>query len=156
METIRTTSDWNNVAEVELVYRNKVKASLRPVVKSSKDAYRLLLESWDKNKLEFIEQFRLLLLNRSGKVLGLLDVSTGGICGTVADPRVVFAAALKANAAAVILSHNHPSGNTKPSREDEKLTDKMKEAGKLLDITVHDHIIVAAEEYYSFADEGLL
>jgi DNA repair protein RadC len=144
------------VSEIELVYRSKVKASARPQITSSKTSYDVLLKVWDENKIEFVEQFRVLLLNKANKVLGVYQVSTGGISGTVADPRVVFAAALKANACAIIISHNHPSGNLKPSRQDEDLTLKMKHAGEFLDIKVLDHIIVTSEAYYSFADEGIL
>ena len=144
------------VAEVELIYKSKVKASSRPKIASAKDAYNVLRHSWDENKIEFIEQFKVMFLNRANKVLGIYEVSTGGISGTVADPRVIFVAALKANACAIIISHNHPSGNLKPSRQDEELTQKIKQGGQLLEITLLDHLIVTAEEFYSFADEGLL
>jgi DNA repair protein RadC len=97
-----------------------------------------------------------MFLNRANKVLGIYDVSTGGIAGTVADPRVIFAAALKANACAIIISHNHPSGNLKPSRQDEELTEKIKQGGQFLDIKLLDQVILTAEGYYSFAYEGLL
>ena len=148
--------DWTTVAEIELVYKSKVKASARPIVTSSKSAYDILLKVWDENKIEFVEQFKVLLLNRANKVLGIYEVSTGGITGTVADPRLIFVAALKGNACSIILSHNHPTGNLKPSRQDDELTSKINQAGQLLDIKVLDHIIVTNEAYYSFADEGIL
>jgi len=144
------------VAEIELVYKSKVKASARPQITSSKSAYEVLLKAWDENKIEFVEQFKVLLLNRANKVLGIYEVSTGGITGTVADPRLIFVAALKSNSCSMILSHNHPSGNLKPSRQDKELTSKIKQAGELLDIKVLDHLIVTNEAYYSFADEGIL
>lgn len=97
-----------------------------------------------------------MFLNRANKVLGILEASSGGISGTVADPRLVFVAALKANASNIIISHNHPSGNLNPSKADEELTQKIKQAGQLLDIKLFDHIIVTSEGYYSFADEGLM
>ncbi len=156
MESVNGTAVWNTVAEVELSYKTKVKPSERPKVNSSKDACDILLKSWDESKIEFIEQFKILLLNTGGKVLGIMDVSTGGVTGTVADPKVIFIAALRANAAAIILSHNHPSGNLQPSGQDMALTHKINEGGKLLDIAVRDHIIITTEGYYSFADEGLL
>jgi DNA repair protein RadC len=115
-----------------------------------------LLKAWDENKIEFVEQFKVMFLNRANKVLGIYDVSTGGISGTVADPRVVFVAALKANCCGIIISHNHPSGNLTPSRQDEVLTQKIKQAGQLLDIKLLDHVIVCNEGFYSFAEEGLL
>lgn len=121
------------------------------------DAYNLFKQNWDENKIEFIEQFKVLFLNRANKVLGIFELSTGGITGTVADPKLVFTAALKMNACNIILCHNHPSGNVKPSMADENLTKKIKEAGKYLDLPVIDHIIISGEDgYYSFADEGLL
>ena len=156
MENVMNLSVLNKVAEVELIYKSKVKPSERPQVKTSKDCYQLLLQTWDENKLEFVEQFKVVLLNRAQRVLGIYELSTGGVSGTVADPKLVFIAALKANACNIILSHNHPSGNLKPSRTDEDLTRKIKEAGNFLDIKVIDHIIVTGEGYYSFADEGLL
>ena len=83
-------------------------------------------------------------------------MSTGGITGTVADPRVILKKALEENATSIILSHNHPSGNINPSREDISLTKKIKEAASYLDITVLDHIIIGNDKYYSFADSGEL
>lgn len=144
------------VAEVELVYKTKVKPSERPSVKSSKDCYELLRLTWDENKIEFVEQFKVVLMNRAQKVLGIYELSTGGVTGTVADPKLVFTAALKANACNIILSHNPPSGNLKPSRADKELTMKIATAGMYLDIKVLDHIIATSEGYYSFPDEGLL
>lgn len=155
MET-NNTQAWMIASEVELIYKSKVKASERPRIHSSRDAYNVLLKVWDENKIEFVEQFKVLLLNRANNVLGVYEVSTGGVSGTVADPKVIFIAALKANASSLVLSHNHPSGNLKPSRQDEELTRKIKEAGYLLDIKVLDHIIITSETYYSFADEGVL
>jgi len=153
----RTSSAvWFEVSEIELVYKSKVKASARPQITSSRSAYELLLKAWNDNKIEFVEQFKVVLLNRANKVLGIYEVSSGGVTGTVADPRLIFAAALKANACSIILSHNHPSGNIKPSRQDEELTTKIKQAGQLLEIKVLDHIIVTPETYYSFTDEGIL
>ncbi|MBD0333245.1 MAG: JAB domain-containing protein, partial [Chitinophagaceae bacterium] len=90
------------------------------------------------------------------RVLCLFNVSSGGITGTVADPRLIYTAALKVNAVSLILCHNHPSGSLKPSRADEELTQKIKSAGAFLDIKVLDHLIISSEGYYSFADEGLL
>ncbi len=156
MESKMDVSALYEVAEIELRYKSKVRASNQPAIESSKDAYNVLMKSWDENKIEFVEQFKGLFLNRANKVLGIYEVSTGGISGTVADPRVIFAAALKANCCGIIISHNHPSGNLKPSRQDEALTQKIKQAGELLDIKLLDHVIITNESYYSFADEGLI
>lgn len=148
--------EWTKVAEVELVYKTRVKASERPLIKSSADTYKLLRDIWDENKIEMQEEFKVLFLNRGNRVIGVYDASTGGICGTVADPRLILAAALKSLSVSLILAHNHPSGNLKPSRADEELTSKINEAAKFHDIKVLDHIILTSEQYYSFADEGLL
>ncbi len=156
MEKTLQQTDWTQVAEIELVYKTKVKASERPKITSSKDIYPLLLSIWDMNLIEIQEQFVVLLLNRANRVLGVYHASTGGLAGTVADPRLILAAALKAGAVAIILSHNHPSSNLTPSRADEQLTQKIKMAASYHDISVLDHIIVTAEGYYSFAEEGLL
>lgn len=147
-------TEMYKVAEIELIYKTRVKASQRPKVSSSKEVYQILLQSWDENKIEFVEQFKILLLNRGGRILGIYEVSSGGVSGTVADPKLIFSAALKANASSLILSHNHPSGNTRPSDADRQLTRRIKMAGELLDISVLDHIIVTTEGYCSFADEG--
>ena len=148
--------EWYQVAEVDLVYKTKVKPSQRPQISSAEDCFRILRQIWDAGKIEMVEQFKVLFLNRANKVLGVFDASSGGITGTVADPRIILAAAIKANAVNLILSHNHPSGSLKPSRADEELTTKIKCAAQYLDIKVLDHVIITAEECYSFANEGLL
>jgi DNA repair protein RadC len=156
MEQLMNLEVLTTVAEVELIYKSRVKPSERPLVNSSGRCYQLLLQTWDENKIDFVEQFKVLLLNRCNRVLAIYELSTGGITGTVADVRLIMTAALKANAVAVILSHNHPSGNLKPSRADIELTAKIKVAGRYLDIQVLDHVIVTSEGYYSFADEEVL
>jgi len=155
METNQTT-DWMKVAEIELIYRSEVRASERPTIMDSNGAYQLLMNYWDLNRIELLEEFKILLLNQSNRVLGLFPLSSGGITGTVADPRLIFAAAIKACAVSIILSHSHPSGNLKPSRADEELTTKIRMAGQLFDIRVADHLIVSRAGYFSFADEGLM
>lgn len=142
------------VAEIQLIYKSNVKPSLRPKITGSKDAYNVLVENWDSSKIEFVEQFKVMLLNRANKVLGIFEVSSGGSTGTVADPKLIFAAAIKTNTCGIIMAHNHPSGNLRPSQADIDLTKKMKEGGKLLEIQILDHLILTTEGYYSFADEG--
>ena len=115
------------------------------------------MENWDLDSIEHIEEFKLLLMNRSNSVLGILAVSKGGISGTVTDIRLIYQAAIKANASGIIVCHNHPSGNLNPSESDTKLTQKIKEAGNLMDIQLPDHLILTMDgSYYSFADNGLL
>jgi len=148
--------EWTRVAEVELVYKTTVRASERPKISSVKDCYELLKEYWNENTIEMQEEFKVLLLNRGNKVIGIYEASSGGITGSVADPRLILAAAIKSLAVSIILSHNHPSGNLKPSRADEELTQKIKMAACYHDIKLVDHIIITSEGYYSFAEEGVL
>ena len=141
------------VAEIELIYKSNGKTTDRPIVKKAEDACRILIDQWDENKIDFIEQAKLMLLNRAGRVLGICDISSGGLAGTFMEPRMIFVAALKANASSIIIAHNHPSANLNPSYEDKVMTRKLMEAGKLLDITVADSVIITSEGFYSFAEE---
>ena len=102
------------------------------------------------------EVFAVLYLNQANKIKNFEIVSQGGITGTVADPRIILKKALEHGATALVLSHNHPSGNLKPSRADEELTNKLKHAAAFMDIKILDHIIVSEDGYFSFADEGIL
>ena len=142
------------VAALELGRRRKdLDAKEKERITGSRDAYNLL-----KSDLMDIthEEFWILLLNRANRVMRKLQVSQGGVSGTVADPKIIFKHALDELASAIILAHNHPSGNLNASQADLDLTKKLKEAGKLLDIQVLDHLIVAGQKYFSFADEGLM
>jgi DNA repair protein RadC len=146
-----------NVAEVTLSYKSHVPPSQRRKIACSKDANDLFRETWSDSTLEYYEEFKILLMNRSNAVLGLLPVSKGGISGTVTDVRIILQAALKSNASGLIVCHNHPSGNLNPSESDSRITQKLKEAGNIMDIQLLDHLIIAPEnDYYSFADNGLL
>lgn len=157
MKTAINLNDKRGVSEVVLTYKTKVNPKDRAKITSSKDAYQLLFDAWNKNTIEHVEEFKLLILNRSNAVLGILTVSKGGISGTITDIRLIFQAAIKSNASAIIICHNHPSGNRFPSEADTRITYKIKEAGDLLDIKLLDHLIILPiEGYYSFADEGEL
>ncbi|HXI01160.1 MAG TPA: JAB domain-containing protein [Sphingobacteriaceae bacterium] len=156
MEKRQNQISMFQVSEINVSYKPKFKASERPSISTSKDIYNILSQSWDYNKLELLEQFKIVLLTRANKVLGIFEVSSGGMTGTVADPKLIFSTALKACASSIILCHNHPSGSLKPSQADLNLTRKIKEGGILLDISVLDHVIITSESYYSFADEGLM
>ena len=142
------------VGEVELSYKPKFK-SLHKVA-SSEDAYKYLLSTYKKGTICYKEYFKVLFLNQSNQVLGYTLISEGGITETCADVRVILQAALLTNSVAIILAHNHPSGNLKPSRQDMDITRQVKEAAKLMRITVIDHLILTDAGYYSFADEGQL
>lgn len=143
-----------NISEIRVSYTNENREKIR--VHGSESAYRILLGCWDKSTIELQEEFKVLLLNRANRVLGVNSVSKGGVAGTLVDPKLVFNVSLKCNASAIILAHNHPSGNLNPSTNDKQLTQKLKNAGDFLDIKVLDHLIVTPEGYFSFADEGLL
>ncbi|MCX8019598.1 MAG: DNA repair protein RadC [Chitinophagaceae bacterium] len=122
-------------------------------IKSSADVAEFLkIKFWDLRH----EVFAVIFLNRANKILHWEVISEGGITGTVVDPRIIMRRALEENAVQIILCHNHPSGNVQPSAADKDITKKIKEAAKLLDITLLDHLIVGEAGYYSFADEGLL
>ena len=140
-------------AALELGVRRDAAFKKKDVVIHSKDIAEYL-----KAKLQYKkhEVFAVIFLNRSNKVNHFEIVSEGGITGTVADPRIILKKALSYDAVSLVLRHNHPSGSVKPSRQDEDLTQKIKEAAKFFDILVLDHIIVSEEGYYSFADEGIL
>jgi DNA repair protein RadC len=145
------------ISEVKLIYRTKVKASERFQVKTSKDAFEIFWETWDQDSIEQVEEFKLMLLTRSNKVLGIASISKGGISGTVTDVRIILQYAIKANASGIIICHNHLSGNLQPSESDLSITRKIKDSAKLLDIQLLDHLIIIPEgKYYSMADEGMI
>jgi DNA repair protein RadC len=142
------------VAALELGRRRKETVAT-PIQKigSAIDAYQLLWPDFaDLNH----EEFWILLLNRANHVKSKHLISKGGQSGTIADPKIIFKTALEQNAAYIILAHNHPSGNLKPSTEDVRLTKKLVEGGKMMDLLVVDHLIITDKGYYSFADEGLI
>uniref|UniRef100_UPI004048BD84 RadC family protein n=1 Tax=Roseivirga sp. TaxID=1964215 RepID=UPI004048BD84 len=142
------------VSALELGRRRKITETAKtPQITSSKDAYELMKpELLDQP----IEQFWIITLKRNNVVIQKRIISTGGISGTVADPKIIFNKALEDFASGIILVHNHPSGNLQPSQADIKLTEKLKNAGHLLDIPVLDHLIFTDDGYFSFADESML
>ena len=144
------------LCEVELTYKPDFKLSDRPIVNSSPIAHRIFREQWDAGTMQFLEEFKIILLNRSNRALGIMDISFGGICQVSVDVKVIFAAALKAGATGLILAHNHPSGNLKPSSPDMELTRKIVSAASLFDINVHDHLIITSEGYYSYRDNNTM
>ena len=141
-------------AALELGRRRQAQSSLeKPVVTSSSDVAAYLQTSLRDYKHEV---FAVIFLNRANKINEFRIISEGGITGTVADPRIILRTALEKEAVSIILCHNHPSGSLKPSKADEELTWKIKEAARYFDIKVLDHLIVSDDGYYSFADEGIL
>jgi DNA repair protein RadC len=141
------------VSEVKLTYKTKQKASERPKILDSKTTYDLLLRCFDADTLELKESFKVLLLNHGNRVLGVMNVSEGGISGTVVDARLIMQSAILSNATKIIIAHNHPSGNIQPSAQDSFITSRVKQACNLMDIELLDHLIITPESYYSFADE---
>ena len=141
-------------AALELGRRRHASAALeKTVVKSSKEIAQYLQASL---KDYSYEVFAVVFLNRANKINHFEIISKGGITGTVADPRVILKKALEEDATSIVLCHNHPSGNLRPSRADEELTKKIKEAAGYFDIKIIDHIIVSEDGFYSFADDGIL
>lgn len=142
--------------EITVTWSHKVPLSQLPKVGRSGEVYEVCKQLYSPGQIEYVEFFHVLLLNGAGRVLCSFKVSEGGVGASVVCPIKVFGAAVKVNARTMILVHNHPSGNLNPSGSDLEITRKLQEGGKLLEITVYDHIIMTAEGYYSFADEGLM
>ena len=133
--------------------RRESEVSKKQTITCSRDAFEILqCKLADKQ----CEEFWILLLNRANQVIDNLIISEGGFAGTVADPKKIFKLALEHNASGIILCHNHPSGNLKPSDADLQLTRKLKEAGLQLDLPILDHLIIGEDKYLSFADDALL
>lgn len=177
MEVYKSTIKQIKIVKHEETLLRKAK------ITSSKSAAEYMYELFDREELGILESFKVLFLNRANITTGWYELSKGGITGTVVDVRLLFRAAVQCGATSFIAAHNHPSGNLKPSEQDKVLTNKLKECGKIMDIGVMDHIILAPEElytlgvseghfgstygvrtttpsgevrYFSFADEGLL
>ena len=144
------------VCDVKISYEPKVKASKRPQLKSSSDIYRMLIDYdvFPSDTIEYKEYFKVILFNSAFRVLGVSTVSEGSTSQVSVDVKHIMQAAILSNATGLALVHNHPSGNCKPSYQDDSLTKKIQEACKLMDILLLEHIIISAENYYSYADEG--
>ena len=144
-------------AEVKLMYMSEVKASDRIQIRDSDDAAAVFFDVWDFHTIEHTEEVKMTLLNRPNKVLGIASISRGSLSGSIIDTRVILQYAIKANAHSVILAHNHPSGNLGASEADIRITKNVKEALKLMDIELLDHMILTYEEKYSTIEtEGLV
>ncbi len=143
----------NIISAIELGRRRKTDDNKQDKITSAASVYEIM-----KSELTDLqhEEFWLLCLNRANIVIKKQPISQGGVSGTVADPKIIFNYALNHLASGIILIHNHPSGNVKPSEADKRLTKQLTDAGKLLEIAVLDHLIFADNEYFSFADENLL
>ena len=145
-----------NIAEMKVRYITKQKPADRPQINNSVSSYEILKQCFNRDTLNYSEEFVLLLLNHVNRVLGWIKISAGGLAGTVADVRIIFACAIQTGATRIIIAHNHPSGNLKPSQQDIDLTKKIKEGGQLLEIQLLDHVILTDGSFFSFADEDIL
>ena len=142
------------LSEIHVSYKPGLISS--KIINDSNAAFDILATLFPQETICLQEQFVVLYLNRANRVIGSYQLSKGGITGTIADVRLILSVALKTLASGLILAHNHPSGNLKPSEADVSLTNKIKEAAKLMDIQVLDHIILSDCGYFSFADEKIL
>jgi DNA repair protein RadC len=145
---------FNIVNEIKLSYSRK--GNCERSISLSTDAVEVFRAHFDADEMDYRESFFALYLNKANKVLGIKKISECGISSTLVDVRIVMQAALLCNATAMIVSHNHPSGNLKPSSCDIKMTSQIKEAAKILSLNLLDHVILTSDSHYSFADEGLL
>jgi DNA repair protein RadC len=125
-------------------------------VNSPESAAAICRRCFEADIIDWREEFIVIALNKNNKVIGFYKISSGGVSGTVSDPKVIFQFALLCNASRLILSHNHPSGALEASRSDRDITDKLVSGGKMLDIEILDHIIITSEGYRSFSEEGWL
>ena len=142
------------LAEIKVSYSNNNNDKIK--VTNSQITYDLVLNSWNLDLIQYQEEVKVVLLNRANIVLGIYEMSKGGISGTIVDVRIILGVALKCNASGIILVHNHPSGNLQPSEADTIITKRLKEACKILEILLLDHLIISKEGYYSFSDSGNL
>ena len=142
------------LSEIHVSYKTGLTSS--KIINSSKEAFDILATLFPQETICLQEQFVVLYLNRANRVIGSYQLSKGGITGTIADVRLILSVALKTLASGLILAHNHPSGNLKPSEADIQLTQKVKDAAKLMDIEVLDHMILSSNGYFSFTDDGII
>ena len=144
----------SQVSEIQVSYTPNLLVDMS--IKNSKKSFELMLNEWEQDKLQMQEEAKILLLNRNNNVLGIYSLAKGGLTSCVVDVRIILSIALKTLATGIILVHNHPSGNLKPSQADLDITKKLKQSCDLLDITFLDHLIITKDNYFSFADEGLI
>lgn len=125
-------------------------------ITSSKDAANVFKRLFDADLIQWREEVIMLCLNRNSVVIGYYKLASGGTTSCVVDAKMIYTIALNSTASSIILAHNHPSGNLNPSEIDKKLTNKLIEAGKLLDIALLDHLIITNDSHFSMADEGII
>lgn len=143
------------IGEIEILYKPKRTGKELFKISNSDDAYKYFKKVWSK-RMSHVEEVYLLCLNCANQVLGYSQISLGGINGCLIDPKVVFQVALKANASGVIMAHNHPSGSLNPSVGDLRITKKLAEGAKVLDVSFLDHIILSSKDYLSLSEKGYM
>ncbi|MBD5319374.1 MAG: JAB domain-containing protein [Bacteroides sp.] len=149
------TAKGYKIPQIKLSYVADVKVE-KPNIMDSGSVSRVFRETYDDDEIDYRESFKVAYLNRANKVVGVHTISSGGTAATVVDLKMIFSGALLANATSIILCHNHPSGSILPSPQDDSLTRKMVEAGKILEIRVLDHVIITRTDHYSYADNSKL
>lgn len=142
------------VREIKVSYSNQ--GGKKITVKNSETVFEVALSHWDKNIIEFQEEVKLMLLNRANVILGIYDLSKGGVASCTVDLKIILSVTLKANASSIVLLHNHPSGKLLPSESDKLLTRKLKEACEVVDLVLLDHLIITKDSFYSFNDNNIL
>lgn len=142
--------------KISVSFDKNLKKSELIKITSANDAYQIFKRVFNADTFDWCEEVIMLCVNNSNKVVGFYKVSSGGMTGTVIDVRMIFTTALQCLATGIIIAHNHPSGTLQPSEADKNITKKLKEAGQFLDIKVMDHLIITDENFYSFANEGIL
>ncbi|WP_458628278.1 JAB domain-containing protein [Winogradskyella sp. PC D3.3] len=142
------------VSEIKVSYSNEYPSKV--TITNSNSVYDLIKSHWDTDLIELQEQVKVVLLNRANMVIGIYDLSKGGISGCIVDIKLILSVALKALTSHIVLVHNHPSGNLKPSEADKRITNRLIEACNIVEITLIDHLIISKDNYFSFKDEGLI
>lgn len=157
METENSLIQYSpNFPECKISYSIQVNLNDCPQVNTPEKAYELLLQIWDMDTINYREEFIVLLLNNSKKVIGWSKISTGGSSATIVEPAMIFQVALLSHANSIILAHNHPSGRLEASTADTNLTRKICEGGNIIGITLDDHLIISNQSYISFNMLGLI
>nr|WP_315032948.1 JAB domain-containing protein [uncultured Chryseobacterium sp.] len=144
----------HQVSEIQVSYSPNIIE--KSIISTSESSYKIALNNWNLNRIEMCEEAKVMFLNNALKVIGIYNLSKGGISSSIVDIRLILSIALKSISTHIILIHNHPSTGLRPSKADIDITSKLKTACNFLDIKLLDHLIINKESYYSFADEGLL
>lgn len=144
----------SRIPKIKVSFTPKKCITSRIAIHSSKDAYTALMNIYDMNTIHLYEEFIVLYLDRRNRIMGWRKIGQGNCAGVVVNLQLIFGIAVQSSTSAIIISHNHPSNFTKPSQQDKDMTSKIRDGCKLFDMKLLDHLIVTADSFYSFADEG--